>query len=48
MSCTEKTKVLESKIRTVKNESPTERLETKLKKSLRKQGGKKRIEMTRI
>lgn len=41
MSCTEKTEVLESKIRTVKNESPIERLEINLKKSLRKQGGRK-------
>ena len=41
MSCTEKTEVLESKIRTVKNESPIERLEINLKKSLRKQGEKK-------
>ena len=41
MSCIEKTEVLESKIRTVKNESPIERLEINLKKSLRKQGKKK-------
>ena len=41
MSCIEKTEVLESKIRTVKNESPIEMLEINLKKSLRKQGKKK-------
>lgn len=44
MPCTEKTEVLESKIRTVKNESPIERLEIKLKKSLRKLETKKKKE----